>query len=174
MEAVEAAVLTHLQTMLPQVNTAWASEGHPVTELPRTWDTGPPPLTTAEGYPAVYVIGRTLVDSHPFETTGVIRNLYRLDVATFTRAQTRAEVHAASLRLAAAVTVALQLNPRVAADMTVDVASFTADHSTVEAVPNGGMLKGVITRFDVDTLERLPTLPPPGTANTFDVTGDPL
>lgn len=160
---VRLAVINRLQTRLPPLAAAHVEPGVTV-RAPVTYSTVEP-LVPVDRFPAVFVGGDQLTVTTPDPEVGVHRSRYRLRVYLYDAGNNPTEVDAQIDVLAWLIRVALTVNPRVAPDVRVDVASLRESYSPLGELRSGGLVRGAVTTVDVDAAETMPPVAA-GTADT--------
>jgi hypothetical protein len=135
---------------------------------PEVYAPGPPPMTSAEGYPAVYVTPLELVALRRSETPGEFNARYRYEVIVYVRGSDMRHAQVVRDALGASLRAALLEIPRLSPRVTLSTTTLVERYSAIEAVA-GGTLAGVGAEVELHAEEEsLPPLPL-GNADTIEV-----
>jgi len=165
-------LLARLRVTLPLVLERYrAVTGRDVADSPDPvlYAAGPPPLTSASGYPAVYVTPLELLGLRRSETPGEWTARYRFEVIVYVRGNDLRHAQVVRDALGTALRAALLDGTRLGERVALVPVSLTERYSAIESVA-GGTLAGVGAQLELVAEEAAFPPLPLGRAETIDLT----
>jgi hypothetical protein len=164
-------ILDRLRDRVPEVLQRYRAAHDleiPDAPDPAVYLPGPPPLTSAEGYPAVYVTPLELLSLVRSEVPGEFTARYRYEAVGFVRGETAPKAAVSRDALGTVLRAALISAPRLSDRVLLEPTTVLERYSAVEPVA-GGTLAGIGMEFQLTAHETTYPATPTGTADRINV-----
>lgn len=165
-------ILDRLREQIPLVLERYRTF-HDVTEDdapdPAVYHPGPPPLTAAEGYPAVYVTPLELLSLSRSERPTEYTARYRFEAVAYVKGDTAPHAQTQLAALAYVLRAALIGRPRLSDRVVLSPTTLTERYSAIDPVA-GGTLAGIAAVFELTAEETSFPDPPRGTVAAVGLT----